>query len=290
MARRIVVFAAIGIAIAVVLAGTVVIVLGWSERTIHIDESNYSIGVEFYDEYSVLQPYDVYRMGSNGSINASLWYFWEEPNRYENKSLTVAREIVLDLLHSLKDEGFLSLKSEYDDDCARIAGPNSSVVLKVESGTSNKTVILKGNSMIGILPRSFMKMGSIIGAVRCGDSSMVNASLRVVAEVSGPSQISISGVLENNESYALAGPFTGGPNLWRVSVVGEDGVTAAEFPVEEDPSVDNWGARFEPHSEVQMIGYNWCLTGLQPGRYIVMGDVGGSNAFVSGFTIVTLPI
>lgn len=276
---------AIGVCVIVALAGVIALDSTLRRNDISIDETDFSVGIEVFGYSNIYSDYAI-TLHSNGSASWSSWMFWEGPQTYKNYTVEMNPDTALDFLHALEDEGFLTLEKEHEDPGA--SNLNASTRLTMKSGEESLSIDFKGNSMIGILPNSFVTMDYIIGAVRNQSYELINATMRVGIDLSIPSQTVIGAVLENNASHTLTGPYAGEPSLWRALIVSEEGTTVARFPESVDPSVDLWGDAFGPHTQTTLASYTWDSTGIHSGRYIVMGEVAGGNANVAGFTILTV--
>lgn len=280
----------LGVVACVVLA--TVLVLGLrpiseSER-LQIDETNFVIRAEsFKPNLSI--PIDTLVLCSNGSAWHDSLINWAEPIRHDNRSETLSSGTVLDILHSLERENFLSLKDRYYDRSS-FALKNWISTLAIESKGKSKTVTFDWNSIVGVLPYSEVKMAYVAEAIDRGESRLLNISLNVTAQASAdPSVVTINGVVTNNESFVFTGYAVGGEYNWSVAIVRNDGFMIARFPSSVSPGADGW-FRFDPHTSSIAGAFLWDITGLQPGGYAITGAISGNNGNATGCTVFHIPL
>lgn len=293
MVRRLAVLLASLASVAlVVLAAVVVWDLEANSRNekFSLDETNFTIKEEAIPP-GVPFAVDTYVLCSNGTAWHSSRTTGSTP-RFDNKSLKLSPSVVLDALHSLENDSFLTLKDRYRD----LSSFNNNWIdrLTIESNGSNKSVTMDWYCGDGLMPRSVVKLGELYEEIDRGRPYPYAISLNVSASMSdNPSVVTISGAITNNENYSLKGmcpvsiESTGDvASPWSVVIVRSDGLTVAEFPHTINPGADGW-FQFDPHTTNALNNFSWNVAGLESGLYVVWGGTVG-NPSASGYTMYQL--
>jgi len=300
MAKRLIVSTVVLAVVALVILVTVVVWNPGRNRSVEklvVDENDFVIR-DSWPFWNLSSPPDIYAICSNGSAWYDEYIAWANPPRHDNTSVKLSPSLVMEALHTLEQENFLSLNDSYKD----ASSPSGSLTenLTIESNGKNKTVGFTGNSMLGILPRSSELLGEIEDAISAGRASIANLTLNVTASLSTDhSTLTISGTLVNNENLSFFdnGVFTdpgGGVSLWGVTVVRSDGFTVAES-TQGNPNVLFGPFEFlQPNSTRALSNISLNATGFGPGTYAIWGNIGGYlgntgySVAASGFTILQL--
>jgi hypothetical protein len=203
----------------------------------------------------------------------------EPPNYHTNHSAVLSTKLSSRVHDTLKDEGFLALADCYPNASSGQSGVIQSVDVAVESPDYHKTVTFAHDAMIGILPKSYSIISNVLYAVDQGSSRLLDLALQVSASPSSdPSVVTISGDFMNDGDKVIEGKCGSSPFL--ITIVSSDGQLIEKFP--EFSNLDG-AFSFKPHTEYHLSTYQWNISGLRQGVYVIEGYICGSLGGVCNF-------
>jgi len=208
---------------------------------------------------------------SNGTATAQLAF----GSRYGSSTMDYASHLSDDLIsevyETMTNEGFMSLGPTHDDPGWPLTWSNHTERVCLEVSNESKTATFNGNSMMGIIPKSFAILNNVRSVVTMGVADIPDANLdiEVIEQVDQGPIAEIEVDLTNNGETVLsdAGLCAGS---WPLYVVRSDGRTVDDLQKGMAP---NCSMEFQPHTTTDFGPWEWNRTGLSPGKYVIMSRV-----------------